>query len=153
MIISLTLSSRFSINKILSATLAPPRMARNGLKMVNNVTNTYVYKTVCGCAYWVAGINHKHQCSQAASIILLLFILLLLTYTSQNAKLIIVTFGVSKVKSNIRLQKVCYLSGSCRALAKYWSSFLRRKPLALCSKPSPIIELWALWAVPVWRHY
>lgn len=32
MIISLTLSSRFSISWILSATLAPPRMARNGLR-------------------------------------------------------------------------------------------------------------------------
>lgn len=39
-------------------------------------------------------------------------------------------------------------SGSCRALAKYWSSFLSKKPLALCSNPSPIIELWALCAVP-----
>jgi hypothetical protein len=32
MIISFTLSSKFSINWILSATLAPPKMAKNGLK-------------------------------------------------------------------------------------------------------------------------
>lgn len=45
-----------------------------------------------------------------------------------------------------------YLSGSCRAFAKYCNSFFKRKPLALWSNPSPIIELCALWAVPILRN-
>uniref|UniRef100_A0A1B0AUT4 Uncharacterized protein n=1 Tax=Glossina palpalis gambiensis TaxID=67801 RepID=A0A1B0AUT4_9MUSC len=38
--------------------------------------------------------------------------------------------------------------GLCKTLEKYFNSFAIRKPDARFSKPSPIIELWARWAVP-----
>lgn len=56
-------------------------------------------------------------------------------------------------KKDLSLNIFSHLSGSCSAFAKYCNSFFRRKPLALWSKPSPIIELWALCAVPIERMW